>query len=90
MCQHCVFKGKKANHFLGCISKDIFSRLNKMIFPSVQYLQATLGMLGPVLGHVKIVVDKLERVQSRAARTLRRLENVTYKESLSLCVCVSN
>lgn len=38
---------------------------------------------------LKRVVHKLERVQRRAAETLRRLEEVTYKERLIfVCVCL--
>ncbi|XP_065413911.1 uncharacterized protein LOC101936461 [Chrysemys picta bellii] len=80
--QQCALVAKKANGILGCISRSIASRTSdySLLFGNGA---ATSGILGPVLGpHYRKDVDKLERVQQRATKIIRRLWDMTYEERL--------
>ncbi|TRZ15008.1 hypothetical protein HGM15179_012106 [Zosterops borbonicus] len=68
MSQQCVLVSKKANDVLGCIRKNIASRLKKTILL--------------VYSDHKRDKELLERVQWRATRMVRGLELLSYEERL--------
>jgi len=75
---------KKVNRMMGCINKSIISRDKEVIFPLYSvlvrpYPEYYVHFWSPLY---KKDLDRLERVQRRAAKMIKRLGSLPYKERL--------
>ncbi|PKU43378.1 hypothetical protein llap_6322 [Limosa lapponica baueri] len=78
MSQQCAQVAKKANSILVCIRNSVASRTREVIFLCTD--EAPPQILCPVLD--KDDIEVLERVQTRATKLVRGLENKSYEEQL--------
>lgn len=80
MSQQCTAAATRANQVWGCICRGITSRDSDMIIPLLlSACQATPGVLCPVLvPTTETDMDRLERVQRKAMKTIKGLENLPY------------